>query len=141
MIEAVIVYGNEKIDTINAIRNQIDEKFYKADFYDDSSYHVIVFEEDEPVATGRLIPKDNYFLEKICVINSKRNMYYGDLVVKMLLDKAFNLGALEIFAYVPSSVIGFFTNIGFYNVNQNENSERDLTKMVITKAALKKCSH
>lgn len=141
MIEAIIVYGNEEINKVNNIREQIYEKNCCTDNLDEAAYHVIVFEKNEPIATGRLLTQDNYVVDKVCVIKDKRKKYFGDLVVKMLLDKAFKIGAIEVFAYVPTSIIGFFEKIGFCISEEINTLNKDMNKMKINKAAVKKCSH
>ncbi|PKM51098.1 MAG: hypothetical protein CVV02_08080 [Firmicutes bacterium HGW-Firmicutes-7] len=145
MIEAIIVKGLEKVKDINVVREDIElmladgVNFFENDSLDQTALHVIVYEEKQPVATGRLlnIELNNYVIDKICVKINKRRLYYGDLVVKMLIDKAFNIGAKEVVALVPNDGIGFFTRIGFSIVDENNS----VKKLCITKDAVKKCKH
>lgn len=143
MIEAIIVHGLEKIKDVNVVREEIDfkhnenVKIFQRDSYDEQALHVILYEDQVPTATGRLLCSNEYVIDKVYVKLNKRNKYYGDLVVKMLIDKAFNMGASEVFALVPVNGIGFFNSIGFSQLEESDLMQ----KMFITKDRIIKCKH
>ena len=75
--------------------------------------------EEIPVATGRLIFLENWFkIGRIAVKKECRGKHYGDFVVRMLLDKAFSMGAKEVFVGAQAHAISFYERIGF--VKQEE---------------------
>lgn len=84
------------------------------DIYDKEADHVVVYEENIAVATGRLIYKDGeYLIGRIGVLPEYRGKRYGDLVVRMLVDKAFRKGAFDVFVHAQLSAVDFYKKIGF----------------------------
>jgi len=137
MIEAIIVNGKERKEEIiniyksdNSLRNDFS--------FEESTYYVIVYEDQKAVATGSLITEQEYQIDNIFVLEDFRKKYYGDLVVKMLIDKGFKLGALEIITYTPKKTVLFFQKIGFYEKDSYEN---ELVKLGIQQNNIKKCRH
>ncbi|PKM93813.1 MAG: hypothetical protein CVU84_12940 [Firmicutes bacterium HGW-Firmicutes-1] len=143
MIEAIVVKGLEKIEDIHVIRNEIhltqedSLKLFRVDSFDEKAIHVIVYEGQRVVATGRLLIFEEYIVDKVCVRIVDRKNHYGDLVVKMLIDKAFTMGARKVVALVPDDITGFFSRIGFVNEEELDG----LNKMTITKESIIKCKH
>lgn len=142
MIEAIYRYGLDKIDEIQTLRNQCQEQqgliqgLY-LDF-DDEAYHVIAYEGGMPIAVGRLINQMNMcYVDHIYVISEKRGQNFGDLVVKMLIDKAFRLGVKQVFVQSPQHTKRFFENIGFVNLED----ESSYGNMYIQKEMIHKCKH
>ncbi len=97
----------------------------------------LAYEEGEdfkkPVATGRLLfLGDEFKLGKIATLKEYRKKGYGDFVVRMLIDKAFTMGAKEIFVDAQISAIGFYKTIGFRIVGDVFTEDgTDKQKMVV----------
>ena len=88
---------------------------------DDGAIFALAFEEGEdfkkPVATGRLLFLDDEFMiGKIATLKEYRNKGYGDFVVRMLIDKAFTMGAKQIFVNAQFGAVDFYKTIGFRTV-------------------------
>lgn len=96
------------------------------DEYDKNAIFCIVYEpkastygsEQEElisVATGRLILLEDgrYKVGRIAVLKEYRGRQYGDMVVKMLVNKAFLSGATEVYISAQTRVIEFYHKIGF----------------------------
>ncbi len=113
------------------------------DNLDREAIHVVVYEDEQPVGTGRLIYKDNaYFLGRVCVLSEFRKKSYGDLIVKMLLDKAFRIGVNKVYCHAQLEVKGFYEKIGFKAYGKSfEEAGIDHIHMVITEKEIIKCSH
>lgn len=120
MIQGKFLYGNENLSEVLQIRNKVfgvengglmeDDQ----DSLDAESIHVLVFEKQKNVATGRLWCNHQSFeISLVAVLAEERGKYFGDFVVRMLVDKAFLLGAMEITIRVENSQICFFEKIGF----------------------------
>lgn len=120
MIQGKFLYGNENLSEVLQIRNKVfggengglmeDDQ----ESLDAESIHVLVFEKQKNVATGRLWCNDQSFeISLVAVLAEERGKYFGDFVVRMLVDKAFLLGAMEITIRVENSQICFFEKIGF----------------------------
>lgn len=71
----------------------VDEQGFDAslepDELDPKSSHVIVYESNKPIATGRLFFQEAHWqIGRVCVLSENRKQGYGDLVVRMLCNKA-----------------------------------------------------
>lgn len=121
MIEAVFEIGPKAFDKIRPIRYKVFTvgqgvaENIEQDSYDYFAHHVIVSEGGKAIATGRLIFKDGEFLiGRIAVLELERGKNYGDLVVRMLVDRAFTYGALEVVVHAQLQVAEFYKKIGFH---------------------------
>ncbi len=75
---------------------------------------VVIYERDSPVATGRIVVNNGaYTLGRIAVLKEKRGSHYGDLVVRMLIRKCFDLGVGEQFVHAQTKVQKFYEKLGF----------------------------
>lgn len=82
---------------------------------DSNSEHVIVFnEKHEVVATGRLSFINGEFqISQVAVLKEERGKYYGDFVVRMLVDKVFRNNGSEVWVRADENSFNFFINLGF----------------------------
>lgn len=144
MVEAIFVKGTEKkkeiINIISSCNSERNDFILGQDNinFEESTYHVVVYENQKAVATGSLITTPEYYIENVSVLEDFRKKYFGDLVIKMLLDKGFNLGAKEIFIHAPKELVTFFKKIGFYEL---EEINEKWIKLGIQIKNLKKCKH
>ncbi len=68
----------------------------------------------EPAAAGRLLFDGSRFeIREVAVLPDDRGRGYGDLLVRLLADRAFTAGAREIRLDALSGTEGFFEAIGF----------------------------
>lgn len=115
------------------VRSIANEGF---DEFDDKSMQLILFESGVPIANGALYFDDgSYHIAHICVVPEERKKYVGDLLVRVLIVKAFNMDAQKIELVCPESLKKFFERYGF---------AADGKKMVLTRETLileGKCGH
>lgn len=132
MIKAEIIY-NESSDVFNIWKQVFGQNQNNINEQEVICY-VIVYEDTFPVATGQLIIEDHeYKIEKIAVLKEKRRSKYGDLVVRMLIDKVFNLNNInEVYACSTIEAIEFFKSIGFKLFETNIH-DKDIMKLYINK--------
>lgn len=72
-----------------------------------------------PVGTGRLLfMGDTYKIGRIAVKKEFRGKKYGDFIVRMLVDKAFSMGAKEVFVGAQKHAIPFYEKIGFVALDE-----------------------
>lgn len=85
------------------------------DTYDQQSQHLIVYEKDTPIATGRLteIETGMFKLSRIAVLQAYRGQGIGDFMMRMMVRRAFDYGAKEVFANVQESAVSFYSKLGF----------------------------
>lgn len=120
MIYADIVHGINGLKEQHRIRKEVFVKEQGMDIeqerdgLDKECSHVLVFEDGEAVATGRVIDTENGpLIGRIAVLKEHRGKQYGDLVVRKLVDLCFRQGekTVEVHAQIP--VIKFYQGIGF----------------------------
>jgi predicted GNAT family N-acyltransferase len=96
------------------IKEQNVPKELEWDEFDSIAFHILVFENDIPVATGRLIyDQEKYIPGRIAVLKEHRGKGLGTLVVDMLLQKAFELGAKKVYIHAQIQAKAFYEKIGF----------------------------
>lgn len=89
------------------------------DDIDNIAEHIIIYENDRPIATGRIFKKDDkFFLGRIAVLKEYRGKYFGDMIVKMLVNRGFNKGAKEIVIHAQTSVEEFYRKLGFNSLGE-----------------------
>jgi len=100
-------------------------------------------DEGAAAATARLVlTEKGYKLGRVAVLKEFRGMGYGDAVVRTLLEKAFSLGAQEVFMDAQNHAVPFYEKIGFKIVG-GEITDRGLNhiQMSIKKGDVKTNCH
>ena len=93
--------------------NALDE-FDKFDQVDSNCEYVLLFDNNEPVATSRICRYDNCFkIGRIAVLKPFRGKHYGAIVVKQAIDAAFENGAKSVFVDAQNYAVPFYEKIGF----------------------------
>lgn len=120
MITAEIKHGSEGLSEQYYIRNQVFTlgqgvpQNIEQDEYDAISHHVLVYEDNNAVGTGRLIFKDKQWLiGRIAVLKDYRGKQYGDLIVRKLVDFGFRSHIDRIEVHSQLQVLDFYKKIGF----------------------------
>ena len=98
------------------------------DNLDSESWNVLVYQDNVPVATGRIWWNEGAFrLGDIGVLESFRRQKLGDLVLRLLLYKAQSHAAREVRLTCPRDLTGFFARLGL----REEFVEHDSVEMLI----------
>lgn len=125
MIYAKILSHKDKLDDVNKILYEVfveEYKYSNEDIFSDTSkllvFHVVIYEgmkEGYPIATGRLTidKQQRARLKWIAVEKKHRRKQYGDMAIRMLVEKARSLSCSEIEADVPEDLTEMFKKIGF----------------------------
>jgi len=96
------------------IEEQNVDESIELDDSDIGAVHLVVYDNKVPVATGRLIEKDGKrLIGRVAVLKEHRKNGYGDLVVRMLIRRAFDEGFNRQYAHSQCSVQGFYEKLGF----------------------------
>jgi len=84
------------------------------DEIDGTAHHIVVYQDGIPVGTGRVFEQNGrYYLGRIAVLKEYRKQHIGSLIVDLLLQKAFELGAAEVHIHAQTSALGFYKKLGF----------------------------
>ena len=111
--------GDGDLSQCLAIRDEVftGEQGYDAavdqDAYDASALHVLVFDGGEAVGTARLFFCDGaYRIGRVAVRKAWRGTGVGDLMMRVLLRKAFDMGAAFVELHAQSGARGFYEKLG-----------------------------
>ncbi|MGB8451085.1 MAG: GNAT family N-acetyltransferase [Anaerocolumna sp.] len=123
MVQGKYLYYGDDLSEVFKIRRKVfideqgiapEEEF---DDYDNLAVHALVYDNTnnkKAVATGRVYHDgENYRIGRIAVLKEERGKYYGDFVVRLLVDKAFLAGAEEVIINAQVNAIKFYEKIGF----------------------------
>lgn len=110
------------------IKEQHKTEAQEFDDYDKDAIFCVLYEENHsstdkkqrPIATGRLVLLEDgkYKIGRIAVKKEYRGKQYGDMLVKMLVNKAFMSGAKEVYVGAQIQAIGFYKTIGFKEIGE-----------------------
>jgi len=137
MITSAWKFGKD-IDEINTIRASVNDGW---DSFDEKSIHLIIYNEGNAVGCGSIyFDSGSYHIAHLSVIPQMQRQYIGDLMIRLLMVKGFNMMAERITIIAPIDTKEFFKKYGFKTVEVYENSER----MEVTPQTLimnSKCGH
>jgi len=84
------------------------------DEYDDIATHVLLYDNDEPAACGRIVFKDDHaVMGRIAVARDKRGKNFGRLICEKLIDIAIENKANKIILHAQCYAIPFYEKVGF----------------------------
>lgn len=122
MVTGKFLTGKDDLSEVFRIREEVFckeqniAKEIEHDAFDQGAIHVLIHDHGCNVATGRLlIVEGRYSIGRVAVVKEERGKYYGDFVVRMLVDKAFRLGATAVTIDAQSQTVPFYKKIGFVN--------------------------
>ncbi len=96
------------------IREQHCPVDVERDAFDKTSLHLVVYDGKKPVGCGRIVAKPDYYkLGRIAVLKEERGRHYGDLIVRLLLFKSFDMGAKEVRLDAQETASSFYERFGF----------------------------
>ena len=103
------------------IENEFDD-------YDLQVPHLVIFLDDEAVATGRVIPygEDTVKIGRIAVKKDKRGLHLGEKIVLELLRKSKEDGAKTVCVGAQTHAVGFYEKCGFKLVGTPEYLEENI---------------
>jgi predicted GNAT family N-acyltransferase len=125
------------MDDIKEKQEMIDVK----DDLDDMAVHALLIDEKKKsVAVGRIIYDGyEYRIGLIFVIKEERGKGYGEVVVRMLLDKAFLSGAKEVLVEAHHKEVRFYEKLGFREVNGIKENEKGRIMKITKENICSKC--
>ena len=120
MITNEWIFGTEDISVPMALRREVfcaeqgvaecDEE----DQYDELALHLVIYDGDTPVATGRVYHNGKVWrIGRCCVKKDVRGQGIGDLLLKMLLLKAFQYNPSKVEIDAQTHAQQFYERYGF----------------------------
>jgi len=112
--------GVEDISDAWMIRNKVfvEEQGNPAeaehDDIDKTALHLVVYADGSAVGCARMAPcVDGFKLSRIAVLKEARGKRYGDLIMRLLLFKAFQMGAKTVSLDAKETAVDFYSRFGF----------------------------
>lgn len=94
--------------------------FEVSDKYDLFAKKILLYEDKKAVASARLIFKEGrYEIDMVCVLAEHRRKRYADLMIRMLVRKAVEIGANNTIAFCDAEYEELFLKIGFIRISSN----------------------
>lgn len=87
---------------------------------DEGAIHLVVYKDDVPVATGRIISEsdDTCILGRVAVLKEYRGYGYGELVMRELIRKAYSKGYINQHLHAQIQALEFYKKLGFVPVGE-----------------------
>ncbi|MDR2514834.1 MAG: GNAT family N-acetyltransferase [Christensenellaceae bacterium] len=123
MIYAKWLRGDEDLSQAYAVREAVfvREQGFAAEIEQDETdlraAHALLIDEDgQPAGTARLfIDEEGYWhIGRVCVLKEKRGKHLGDLLMRMVLDKALRAGAKHFRLGAQADKLPFYEKYGFW---------------------------
>ncbi|MCL1843572.1 MAG: GNAT family N-acetyltransferase [Defluviitaleaceae bacterium] len=88
-----------------------DEEF---DGSDDSCVHLVMYEDEKPVATGRVLIGDDYFkIGRVATLKTHRGIGLGKSIVQTLIGACVAMGGHRQIIHAQTVAQGFYEKLGF----------------------------
>ena len=122
MVHGKWIFYTDELDDVKAVLSKVyDEEiiFTEEDIY---GFNIVVYENETPASCGRLKYNDGKFtIGRLCTIPEKRGMAFADLALRMLIRKAFDMGAENVSVKTPADAVGYFERLNFKATEWSEN--------------------
>lgn len=122
MVQGKWFFYTEQLDDVKTVLHSVygsEPELTDDDFY---GFNIVVYDGNEPVCCGRLNHKDDKFIiGRLCTSPQKRGNGFADLALRMLIRKAFDMGAENVSAYAGEKEANYFLRIGFKMMERTEN--------------------
>lgn len=122
MIQGKYLTSMDDTGAVMEIRNRVfvDEQGFskdgERDRFDDMAIYALAYDlNGHPVGTGRLIidAEDHFSIGRVCVLREARGLGLGDLIMRMLLYRAQELNAPDVYISSQLHAIPFYARYGF----------------------------
>lgn len=90
-------------------------KEQECDEQDALSFHIVLYDDGVPFATGRIYEESGgrFYIGRICVDKARRGSGWGHELVTSMMTKAKSLGATSIHLGAQAYATGFYEKLGF----------------------------
>lgn len=98
----------------------VDEQGFAAvgvvfDELESSSLNIVLYENDVPIGTGRLVQENStdFRIGRVAILSSRRKSGDGARLMSLMEEKAISLGARKILLSAQSHTLGFYKKCGY----------------------------
>jgi predicted GNAT family N-acyltransferase len=112
--------GSIGIDDAYAIRRDVfieEQHVPEAEEIDNTDFdaiHLVVYDAGKPIATGRMrITEEGLTIGRVAVLKPYRRQGFGDLVMRMLIHKAYEADYADQFLHAQLSARPFYETLDF----------------------------
>ena len=118
-LEYKITYGKEDFTDARLIRQHVfvEEQGFENEFdeIDEYAYHLVIYQNDEAIATGRMYEKDQetMILGRIAIIKECRKIGLGSKIVLRLENEAKQLGYIITQLSAQQRAHGIYEKLGY----------------------------
>lgn len=127
MIHNKFYRHDDKNQDVNLLRNRFKEEFTTADFRNNFSYNLVIYDDNKPVCLGRIEMKSGLFvIVGLSVDENQQAEKIRDLAVRLLVRKAADCGAQGVYVRLNNNtqtLIDFYKSYGFQLANKNFHEE------------------
>ena len=122
MISTRWFQGKDNLSDVLSIRKEVFADTDKlTDFYDEFAFNAILYDEDVPAGTARLLFKNGkYFIDMLCVKKQFKGFNYEELLVRLLVRKAVTIGAKKTYMEADENLEKLLEDIGFNKVSNDK---------------------
>jgi len=119
MLELKWTLGENGLEDAYAIRRAVfieeqglteDEEF---DGTDAACAHLVIYENNVPIATGRIMIGDDYKIGRVAVLKAHRDRDLGLGIMQALIDACCQMGGDRQILHAQISAKGFYEKLGF----------------------------
>ncbi|GEA50003.1 acetyltransferase [Vibrio inusitatus NBRC 102082] len=86
------------------------------DGQDESAIHAIIYDNDEPVATGRML--EDGHIGRIAVLISHRGKGLGTIIVEAMIDEARNRNFTKVYLGAQVHALDFYQKLRFESIGE-----------------------
>jgi ElaA protein len=120
MLTLMWFFGERDLDDVYALRRRVfieeqniaTEDEYEGD--DGACIHVVVYESDTPVSTGRVkITRDDFVIGRVATLPGHRGRGLGTAVMQALIKACCIMGGERQILHAQIPAVGFYEKLGF----------------------------
>tara|TARA_Y100001933_G_C18971601_1_gene552805 strand:+ start:1234 stop:1680 length:447 start_codon:yes stop_codon:yes gene_type:complete len=85
------------------------------DACDETAWHLVLLQKEIAIGTGRLfeVESGHYAIGRVAILKNFRHCGYGKIIMNRLLQKAWELCALDVELHAQKEAIVFYEKLGF----------------------------
>lgn len=148
MIKTVIVRNQKELDDCLKVRFEVFTKeqgipqSIDIDEYDVIDFskccHAAVYDDDKPVAAGRLkyIGQSTVQFNRVAVLKSYRGRKIGSMLIHALEKYALDMGYTDVYLESQSSAKDFYMKLGYEDMGEDEFIEAGIPHVKLKKSLI-----